>query len=266
MGVGTDPTEKGNQAEEPGEHSGGQMSFLDHLEELRSRLIKILAAVGLTFAACWTFAADSLFNIAKAPIQTAIGPNEKLTLTSVTEPFNLQIKVAFVAALFLAAPFIMAQIWLFIAPGLYKHERKYASPFIISSTILFVLGGIFGYYVAFPFALQYLVSLGTSDMGLKALITAGDYFDLFVTVEVGLGIVFEIPALIFILSRIGLVSAGFLFRNTKYAILIAFILAAVLTPTGDIPNMMILAVPMIALYALGIVIAYVFAKKKPAEA
>lgn len=256
MSVGTDPTETTDEKQE----SGGQMSFLDHLEELRTRLIRILIAVGLTFAACWSFASDSLFAIVRKPIMSAIG-NKPLVFNSVTEPFNLQIKVALVAAVFLAAPFIMAQVWLFIAPGLYKHERSYAAPFIISAWILFIVGGIFGYFIAFPFALQYLVSLG-GDMGLEPVLSAATFFDLFVTVEIGLGIVFEIPAVIFVLSRFGLVTAGFLLRNTKYAILIAFVLAAVLTPTGDIPNMMIMAVPMIMLYLLGVLVAFLFGKKR----
>src|SRR6185436_4361744 len=123
----------------------------------------------------------------------------------------------------------------------------------------------FGYFVAFPFALQFLIAMGR-DLNLKATISAVEYFDLFVMVELGLGVVFEIPALIFILSRIGLVSAGFLLRNTRYAILVAFVIAAIITPTTDIPNMLIMAVPMILLYLLGVVVAFVFGKKRRTDA
>jgi sec-independent protein translocase protein TatC len=144
---------------------------------------------------------------------------------------------------------------------LYKRERRYAAPFIICSSLLFILGGVFGYYIAFPFAVQFLISMG-QDMGLTAQVTAGDYFDKFIMIELGLGIVFEIPALIFVLARFGLVTAGSLLRNTKYAVLLAFAVAAVITPTSDIPNMMIMAVPMILLYLFGVIVAFVFGKKR----
>ena len=155
-------------------------------------------------------------------------------------------------------------MWLFISPGLYKHERKYALPFIFSSSLLFVLGGLFGYFVAFPFALQFLLEW-EKNMGVTTLINASEYFDLFIMVELGLAVIFEIPALIFVLARIGLVSGPFLLRNTRYAILIATILAAVITPTTDIPNMMMMAIPMVALYMLGVLVAYVFGKKRTKE-
>jgi sec-independent protein translocase protein TatC len=185
-------------------------------------------------------------------------------MMNVTEGFNLQLKMALMAAVFLSSPFLMAQIWLFIAPGLYKHERRYAAPFIIFSSLLFVAGGMFGYFIAFPFALQFLIQMG-KDMGMETLINASSYYDLFLTIELGLGIVFEIPAVIFVLSRIGLVSGKFLLKNTKYAILLAFALAAIITPTSDIPNMMIMAVPMIALYLLGVLVAFIFGKKRKPE-
>jgi sec-independent protein translocase protein TatC len=249
-----DPTE-----EREGEELRGQMSFLDHLEELRRRILNVLIAVAITFAACWTFAVD-LFNIVQRPILAALG-TDKLVFNSITEPFNLQLKIALVAAIFLASPFIMAQVWLFIAPGLYKHERRYAAPFIIFSTILFVIGGIFGYFIAFPFAVQFLVQMGR-EMGMVAVVNASDYFDKFIVIELGLGIVFEIPALTFVLSRIGLVTAGWLLKNTKYAVLLSFVVAAIITPTSDIPNMMIMAVPMIVLYLVGILVAFIFGKKR----
>src|SRR5436190_3746264 len=238
----------------------GQMSFLDHLEELRSRILKMLIAIGIGFAGCFYFA-HKLFWAVQRPIQSA---GVKLVVTSVTEGFNLEIKLALMAAVFLTAPFLMAQVWLFVSPGLYKRERRYALPFIISSSLLFVVGGLFGYFIAFPFALQYL-TLYNKEMGVEPMYTAATYFDLFIGVELGLGLVFEIPAVIFVLSRIGLVSGSFLLKNTKYAVLIAAIAAAIITPTGDIPNMMVMAVPMMALYMLGVVVAYVFGKKRKKE-
>jgi sec-independent protein translocase protein TatC len=168
------------------------------------------------------------------------------------------------AAIFVATPFVLGQVWLFISPGLYRHERKYALPFIFFSSLLFILGGLFAYFVAFPFALQFLIQW-EKDMGLTVLINTSEYFDLFIMVELGLAVIFEIPAVIFILARIGLVSGPFLLRNTRYAILISAVVAAVITPTTDIPNMMMMMIPMIGLYLLGVGVAYLFGKKRQKE-
>jgi sec-independent protein translocase protein TatC len=246
--------------QDEGQEPGGQMSFLDHLEELRKRIIHSLIAVAVAFGVCWFFV-DTLFNIISRPVRRT---GVDLTSTTLTGAINLQLKLALLAAIFLAAPFILGQVWLFISPGLYKHERRYAIPFILSSSILFIVGGVFGYFIAFPFTAQFLVDW-TKRMNLIPLISAPEYFDLFIMVELGLAIIFEIPALIFVLARIGLVSGPFLLRNTRYAILIACVLAAVITPTTDIPNMMMMAVPMVALYMLGVVVAYVFGKKRTRE-
>jgi sec-independent protein translocase protein TatC len=237
------------------------MSFLDHLEELRKRIINSLIAVGVALAVCWTFA-DYLFKAVQRPILNA--GVSSLIVSSPTEGFNLELKLALMAAVFLASPFVLGQVWLFISPGLYKHERRYALPFIFFSSLLFVLGGLFGYFVAFPFALRFLLEW-EKNMGVTALINATQYFDLFIMVELGLAIIFEIPAVIFVLSRIGLVSGSFLLRNTRYAILAAFIIAAVITPTTDIPNMMMMAGPMVLLYMLGVLVAYLFGKKRTRE-
>jgi sec-independent protein translocase protein TatC len=254
MPVETDP-ERDEQ-----EELTGQMSFLDHLEELRKRIIHSLIAVAVAFGVCWYFA-HRLFNIVTVPLRKT---GAELIVTSLTGGFNLEIKIAILAAIFLAAPFILAQVWLFISPGLYKHERRYALPFILSSSLLFILGGLFGYFIAFQYAAQFLIDW-TKEMGVVPRIDASEYFDLFIMIELGLAVIFEIPALIFVLSRIGLVSGPFLLRNTRYAILIAFVVAAVITPTTDIPNMMLMAGPMIALYLLGVVVAYLFGKKRTKE-
>jgi len=260
MSVGTKP----EPVEEDREELRGQMSFFDHLEELRRRIIHSLIAIAVAFSVSWIYKED-LYRIVKRPISAVIG-DKGLNFMTLTEPFNLELKLAFVAAVFLASPFIMAQIWLFISPGLYKHERRYALPFIISSSLLFLTGGVFGYFVAFPFAAQFLVNVGTQELGMTAVINGSDYFDKFITIELALGIVFEIPAVIFILSRIGLVSGPFLLKNTKYAFLLSAVVAAIITPTSDIPNMMIMMVPMMLLYLLGVLVAFVFGKKRRVEA
>ena len=234
------------------------MSFLDHLEELRKRLINSLIAIAVAFGVCWWFAL-ALFKAVSRPINLA--GVSSLVASTPTEGFNIELKLAVMAAIFLSAPFVLGQVWLFISPGLYKHERKYALPFIFFSSLLFVLGGLFGYFVAFPFALQFLIKW-EKDMGLTVLINTSEYFDLFIMVELGLAVIFEIPAVIFVLSRIGLVSGPFLLRNTRYAILVSAVVAAVITPTTDIPNMMMMMVPMVGLYLLGVVVAYVFGKKR----
>ncbi len=234
------------------------MSFLDHLEELRQRIFRILIAIAVTFVVCWAFV-DQIYRVIAFPILDALG-DQPLVFISPTQPFNLFVKVSFVAALFLASPFILAQLWLFIAPGMYRHERRWAIPFVLSGSLLAMTGALFGYFIAFPFALDFLINWG-ERAGLQAMIDATLYFDLFLTIELGLAVIFQIPPVIFVLSRLGVVSAGFLLRNTKYAVLIAFVIAAIITPTADIPNMMIMAGPMILLYLVGVVVAFVFGKR-----
>lgn len=254
MPVETDP-------EQEQEELTGQMSFLDHLEELRKRLINSLIAIGVAFGVCWYFGLY-LYKMVVRPI-TAAGVTS-LVASTPTEGFNLELKLAVMAAIFVAAPFVLGQVWLFISPGLYRHERRYALPFIFFSSLLFIVGGLFAYFVAFPFALQFLIQW-EKDMGLTVLINTSEYFDLFIMVELGLAVIFEIPAVIFILSRIGLVSGPFLLRNTRYAILISAVVAAVITPTTDIPNMMMMMIPMVGLYLLGVGVAYLFGKKRQKE-
>lgn len=256
MPVDTDP-ERDEQQEEP---LHGQMSFLDHLEELRKRIIHSLIAVAVALLASFSFA-DNIFKVITVPIRQT---GAEMIALKPTEPFNVQLKLALIAAVFLSAPFILAQVWLFISPGLYKHERRYAAPFVIFSSLLFVVGGLFGYFIAFPFALQFLMNQAKL-IDIVPRISADEYVHLFFVIELGLGIVFEIPAVIFVLARMGLVTAGFLLKNTRYAILIAFVIAAIITPTTDMMNMMMMAVPMIALYLLGVVIAFVFGKKRRKE-
>src|SRR5437870_189504 len=251
------PVDADRPREDEQEELRGQMSFLDHLEELRKRIIHSLIAVGVALGVCWTFA-DALFRVVSRPITKFV---DKLIVSTPTEGFNLELKLALMAAVFLASPFVLGQVWFFISPGLYRHERKYALPFILFSSLLFVSGGLFGYFVAFPFALQFLLEW-ERNMGVTTLINASQYFDLFIMVELGLAVIFEIPALIFILARIGLVSGPFLLRNTRYAILIAFVVAAIITPTTDIPNMMMMALPMVALYLFGGVVGDGFGRRR----
>jgi len=251
------PTDRDEELEQQEEELSGQMSFFDHLGELQRRILNSLIAVGVAFAACWYFA-DEIFRVFRTLIDES---GAKLNQTEFTDAFTVQLKMALMAAIFLASPFILAQVWLFISPGLYRRERRYAGPFVVSATILFVLGGLFAYYIALPTGLKFLIDMG-KGLEIETLISVSLAFNLVFALIVGMGVVFEIPALIFLLSRIGIVSGPFLLKNMKYAVLGCFVAAAIITPTGDIGNMMILAVPMLGLYVVGILVAFIFGKKR----
>jgi len=237
------------------------MSFLEHLEELRRRIIYSLIAVAVGFFACWAYA-EKIYGVMQKPIITALranGLSERLVYLNPTEPFNLYLKVAFLAGLFATSPFVLYQVWLFISPGLYRHERRYVTPFMFSTVGLFLAGGVFGYRIVYPQALNFLISYGKQ---FQPMITIGEYTDLFLTIIIGMGVIFELPILVFFLSLMGIVTAGWMWRNFRYSILVIFIIAAIVTPTTDILNMCVFAAPMIALYALSIAIAYLVHPKQ----
>jgi sec-independent protein translocase protein TatC len=236
-----------------------EMSFVEHLEELRRRLIWSVVFIGAAFGLCWMAAAD-LLDIARAPILAA-NPDVTLSLSRPQDIVGLNVKVTLVASLFLSAPFVLAQAWLFIAPGLYPHERRHAVPFVLSASLLFLAGGAFGYFIAFPTALRFLLAW-IVESRLTPIIEMGEYFDLLFMILVAFGLSFQIPAVVFVLSRIGLVDARFLLAKLKYAAFSCVVLAAVLTPTTDPGNMLLLAGPMIALYGIGIVVAWVFGRPR----
>ncbi len=235
-----------------------KMSFLDHLEELRKRLIVIIIAIGVGFLACWNYA-DKIYAWVQAPL-TKLLPlgDQKLAYTHLTEPFMVYMKVAFFAAIFVASPIVMWQVWRFISPGLYKRERRYAAPFIIVATLFFLMGGYFGYRVILPGACAFFVQTGVK---FKQMIKIDEYFSFASTIMLASGVVFETPILIFFLARLGIVTPAFLLQKSKWAIVLSFIIAAILTPSPDMVNQTFLAVPMIALYFLGVGVAYVFGKK-----
>ena len=233
------------------------MTFLEHLDELRTRIFWSIAAVAAAFAVCWAFAGE-LYEFAAVPIRANAGVT--LAVARPQDIFSLYTKVTLVAALFASAPLVLLQAWLFISPGLHAHERRWAIPFVLSGSTLFVAGGAFGYYVAFPTALRFLLDW-TTAAHLTPIIDAGEYFDLFCSIIIALGIVFQIPAVVFVLSRVGLITARLLVRQFKHAVLGCIVLAALLTPTTDFGNMAIVAGPMIALYVVGIAVAFVFGKR-----
>jgi sec-independent protein translocase protein TatC len=347
--------ESGSKQDREEEELGGQMSFLDHLDELRSRLIRSAVFIFVALCLCW-FVSDHIYNFLAVPVKRALaeaqrrelpvggitgqervlplnalkegdtgryvfgeatrlgesmippgasvmarvardaqgqlglftdetvlagntvipkgvrlpldfnagpqalsGIDDKLIVTTAMEPFSLYIKVSLYAAVALAVPFLLWQIWAFISPGLYPHERAYAWPFIILSSTSFIIGAAFAYYIIFPPAAKYLLGLGQD---FRLLLKADDYFDFIILVMLAMGVVFQMPAITYVLSRIGIVSAGLLLKVWKTALIVILVAAAVLSPTNDIPNMMLFAAPMIVLYIVSIFIAWIFGRQR----
>jgi sec-independent protein translocase protein TatC len=337
------------------EELGGQMSFLEHLDELRRRLIRSFIVVFLAMTLSW-FVSDRIYAFLAAPVERALadaqrrqvpiagqtgtemisamttlkendlgryifadetklgtslipagasvtarvlkdpqgklslftdeplfagntvipkgvrlptelgaatdsysGINDKLIVTTALEPFSLYIKVSLYAAVCVSVPFLLLQIWGFVSPGLYPHERAYVTPFIILSSISFVLGAAFAYYVIFPPAAKYLLGLGSD---FRLLLKANDYFDFIILIMLGMGVVFQMPAVTYVLARIGLVTAGFMVKIWKTALIVILISAAVLSPTSDIANMLLFAAPMMVLYIISILVAWIFNKPR----
>lgn len=343
---------------EDNEELNGQMSFLEHLDELRRRIVNSLVIVIIAFMLCW-FVSDKIYNFLAVPVRQALSEakrrevpiqgltgNEKavaitelkqgevvkyifdkstklgttvvsagtsvealtatdaegkvglftnepivvsnvvipkgvrlpadlltiennntneeesLIVTTATEPFTLYVTVSLYAAIALSLPFILFQVWGFISPALYKHERAYVTPFILLSSIAFVSGAAFAYYILFPPAVKYLLGIG-SDFSL--MLKATEYFDFITIIMLAMGLIFQMPAITYVLARIGIVNAGFLLRSWKFAIVIILIVAAVVSPTADIPNMMLFALPMMVLYIISIFVAWFFGKKRQTD-
>jgi sec-independent protein translocase protein TatC len=231
------------------------MPLLAHLEELRRRIVFSVAAVLVGFVGCWSYA-DRIFGLMQRPIIHALrnhGLGGGLVYLNPTDPFNLYLEVAFVAGLFAACPFVFYQLWLFIAPGLYRDEKRYVLPFVLSTVALFLAGGAFGYRMVYPASLDFLIGYGQR---FQPMITIGEYTKLFVTIVVGLGLIFEMPVLVLFLALMRVISARWMWRNLRYAVLAIFILAAIVTPTADILNMCLFAAPMLGLYAISIGVAW----------
>ena len=232
-----------------------EMSFFEHLGDFRKRIIHSLIFLLIFFLISWHFR-EEIYNWLSVPILQYL--DNKLVYTSLTEPIMMYFKLSFIASLFMGSPFIFYQLWLFVSPGLYRKEKKYVIPFVLMATVFFFLGGAFGYYIAFPMYVKFLLAFGQE---FNQLIKIKEYFSLILTVLFGLACMFELPVIIFLLSKLGLVTSKFLLKYFKYAVVLIFILAALLTPTPDIVNQSIFAIPTILLYLLSILIAK-FAGKK----
>ena len=242
------------------EASSGEMTFLQHLEELRKRLIRALAGLVVGFLLC-LIVARTVYGWLVRPVLEVLPEGEKLAFTQLTDPFLLYMKVSFLTGIFLMAPYIVLQLWLFIVPGLYERERRYAVPFILFSSLFFIGGGLFAYYIVLPPACKFFIEQGL-DWDFQPVITARELLSFESKILLGMGFVFQMPILTFFLAKLGIVTTGFLLRNFKYAILIIFILAAILTPTPDVVTQSLFAAPMVVLYLLSILVTAIFGRKE----
>jgi sec-independent protein translocase protein TatC len=238
--------------------SPDHMTFLEHLEDLRKRIFYSFMAVVIGVIPAWFFAKD-IFNVLARPVTRFLPEGEKLVFTSLQAPFFLYMKTAFLTAIFAMAPFLFLQVWYFVAPGLYQKEKKHIFPFVLFTTVFFTGGAVFAYFVVFPFACNFFLNMGAE---FQALITVDQYFSLALRVILGIALVFEMPTLVFFLAKMGVISARFMIKQFKYAVLLVFVIAAVITPTPDMFTQSIIAVPMLALYGLSILIALAVGKNK----
>jgi sec-independent protein translocase protein TatC len=242
-----------------------RMSFMEHLEELRSRIIKALMGLGVAFVLSLVFAGNLWDIISEPAIQAlknlGVVPPRLVMITPMESFSIIWVKLPLLCSVFLASPWIVYQVWAFISPGLYKRERRWAAPFVLLTAGLFIAGGCFAYFLAFRFGLQFLLSIGMSN-NVQPVVTITEYFDLFVNVTLGVGLVFELPVVIFTLTLVRIASPRFLIRHSRYAILIIVIVAAIVTPTPDVFNLMLFAVPMCLLYFVGVFAGYIIVLRR----
>ncbi|MCZ6684590.1 MAG: twin-arginine translocase subunit TatC [Candidatus Dadabacteria bacterium] len=240
-----------------------KMSFLDHLGELRKRLLWSFLAILVFFIPAYAFS-NEIFDFLMKPLIENLPEGSSLIFTRPTEGFTTYLKVSFFASVLLAIPFILYQAWKFVAPALYKKEKQIIIPFIFFGSLFFLLGAAFCYYVASPPAFKFLLNEYSSEY-VKAFPTISEALSFFMALIFGFGLVFEFPLIIFILARIGVVTSKWLREKRKYAIILSALLAAILTPTTDAISMMLMFVPIVVFYELGILVAWMFGKKKKEE-
>ncbi|GBC62018.1 twin arginine-targeting protein translocase TatC [Desulfonema ishimotonii] len=243
-------------------HEDDKMPFLSHMEELRDRLIRSFVAVGIGFSIAYGFK-EKLFEILIRPLVSVMGKGDTLIFTSLPEAFFTYLKVAFLTGIMVASPVILYQFWMFVAPGLYQKEKKFLLPIVFLSTLFFVGGSLFGYFIVFPYGFKFF--LGFANENIQALPSMKEYLSFASKLLIAFGVVFELPLVLTALARMGVVSVGFLKQNRKYALLIFFIGAAIITPP-DVVTQIMMALPLMLLYEISIIGARLFGKKPPAEA
>jgi sec-independent protein translocase protein TatC len=250
-----DPTVDAEDEEVP----GAKMSFLEHLDELRRRIV--ISLVGVLVGCLISFAfIGRIYDFIMRPLAAMLPTGSVLVWTEPTEAFVLYLKIALLCGIIMAAPVVLSQIWLFVAPGLYVREKRLAIPFVVLGTIGFLVGAAFSHYLLFPVTWRYLASFGNEYT--KPMLKIESVFSLYAKMMLGIGIVFQMPTAVYFLARMGVVTARFLIRNFKYAVLVIFVIAAVITPTGDPLTQTLFAGPMIGLYLISVVIAWIFQKKR----
>jgi sec-independent protein translocase protein TatC len=243
---------------EDADNDQGKMSFFEHLAELRTRILWSLIPALIGVIISFRFS-DRVLHFLERPVERL---GLKLVQLTPTEAFWTSMKISMVCGIFLAMPVILWQVWAFVAPGLHRHERRFAGPFVVVGSLLFMLGGAFALLVVVPFAVTFLLNFG-KNQGLQPMISVSSHVDFIIKFTLAFGLVFELPLALTMLSMMGLVTPQFLSKNRKYAILINFVIAAVLTPTPDILNQSLMAGPLIVLYEVGILAARIFGKRSP---
>ena len=239
--------------------AAGKMSFLDHLDELRRRIIYAAISLGVGVAIAFAFI-DDIFNFIMRPLQAMLPAGQTMIYTDPTEAFMLYIKIGLIAGLVIASPAVMTQIWLFIAPGLYVHEKKWAIPFIAMSSVFFIVGAAFSHYIVFPLTWRFFVSFTTDILTFMPRIEPA--FSIYLRLLLAFGVVFQMPTIVLFLARMGVLTARFMIRNIKYAILGIVIISALVTPDGGGVSLVAMSGPLILLYAFSIGLAWMFGKKK----
>ena len=239
--------------------AGGKMSFLDHLDELRRRIIYAVISVGVGFVIAFFFI-DQIFDFIMRPLQQVLPPGATLIYTDPTEAFILYIKIALIAGLVLASPAVMTQVWLFVAPGLYAHEKKWAIPFIVMSSFFFVGGAAFSHYVVFRLTWNFFASFNSDILTFMPRIEP--VFSIYLRLLLAFGVVFQMPTLVLFLARMGVLTARFMIRNFKYAVLLIVIISAVVTPDGGGVSLVAMTGPLVLLYIFSIGIAWLVGKRK----
>ena len=258
-----DPGADGDRDDDEQEDDGeAKMSFLEHLDELRKRIIYSAISIFVGFLIAFIFI-QQLFDFVMKPLQAGLPAGQHLVYTEPTEAFVLYLTIAGITGLVIALPLVMTQVWLFIAPGLYSHEKKMAIPFVALSSVFFILGAAFSHYVVFPLTWKFFVSF-TSDY-LTFMPRIEPAFALYIKMVLAFGLVFQMPTIVLFLARMGVVTAGFLWRHTKYALLIIVIISAVVTPDGGGVSLVAMSVPLFFLYLFSIALAWIFGKKKKTD-
>lgn len=257
MSQSADPTKTDGQPGAGRSEALPEMSLLGHLTELRRRLVVSLVAFVIGMLVCWAFAAD-IYALLTRPIVDLLPGDERPAFLSLTEPFILYLKVAALSGFLVASPVIIYQVWMFVAPGLYRRERHYAFPVVASSVGCFLLGALFGYRILFPVMAHFFLSLGSE---FRPVLAVNGLFGFLTRTLLGCALIFQWPIIVLFLARLGILTAGSMWRNFRYAVLIIFVVAAVVTPTPDMATQTILALPMLLLYAIGILIAWAVAPR-----